>query len=76
MCGYFYIGFKSFSDDTSLFSPNEYKKNDKIIFSIESIVTFPINIENLKTLKYDIFLKNHEVFLLFTICVVMNIKNL
>ena len=30
MCGYFCIGFKSFSDDTSLFSPNEYKKNDKI----------------------------------------------
>ena len=39
MCGYFSIGFidfmlkgKSLLDYTHLFSPNEYKKNDKIIF--------------------------------------------
>ena len=38
MCGYFCIGFtdfmlkgKSLLDYTHLFSPNEYKKNDKII---------------------------------------------
>ena len=37
MCGYFYIGFtdfmlesKSFLDYTNPFSPNEYKKNDRI----------------------------------------------
>ena len=43
MCGYFCIGFvdfmlkgKSLLEYTNLFSPNEYKKNDKIIFSIES----------------------------------------
>ena len=38
MCGYLFIRFiefmlkgKSFLDDTNLFSPNEYEKNDKII---------------------------------------------
>ena len=38
MCGYFCIGFidsmlkgKSLLEYTSLFSPNEYKKSDKII---------------------------------------------
>ena len=38
MCGYFCIGFidimlkgKSLLDYTNLFSPNEYRKNDKII---------------------------------------------
>ena len=38
MCGYFCIGFtdfklegKSLLEHTNLFSPNEYKKNDKII---------------------------------------------
>ena len=38
MCGYFCIGFidfllkgKSLLDNTNLFSPNEYKKNEKII---------------------------------------------
>ena len=38
MCGYFCIGFmdfilkgKSLLDYTNLFSPNDYKKNDKII---------------------------------------------
>ena len=39
MCGYFCIGFidfmlkvKSSLDYSNLFCPNEYKKNDKIIF--------------------------------------------
>ena len=38
MCGYFYIGFidfmlkgKSLLDYTSLFSPNDNEKNDKVI---------------------------------------------
>ena len=38
MCRHFCIGFidfmlkrKNLSEDTDLFSPNEYKKNDKII---------------------------------------------
>ena len=38
MCGYFCIGFINFNlkgrsslDYTNLFSPNEYKNNDKII---------------------------------------------
>ena len=38
MCGYFWIGIidftlkgKSFLGNTSLFSPNDYEKNDKII---------------------------------------------
>ena len=38
MCGYFFIGYidfmlraKNFLDYTNLFSPNEYRKNDKII---------------------------------------------
>ena len=41
MCGYFCIGFidfilkgKSLLDYTNLFSPNEYKKNTKIILNI------------------------------------------
>ena len=40
MCGYFCIGFidfmlkgKSLSEYTNLYSPNEYKKNDKIILT-------------------------------------------
>ena len=40
MCGYFYIGFidfilkgKSLLNFTSLFSPNEYEKKDKIILN-------------------------------------------
>ena len=35
---------------------------------------FEINTENLKKLKYHIFLKKHKVFLLFTVSVVMNMK--
>ena len=40
MCGYFYIGFINFmfkgnslTDFTNLFSPNDFKKNDDIIFN-------------------------------------------
>ena len=35
---------------------------------------FAINIENLETLKYHIFFKKHQIFLLFTVNMVMNIK--
>ena len=35
---------------------------------------FAINIENLKKLKYHTFLKKPQVFLLFTVSVVMHIK--
>ena len=40
MCGYFYIGFidfmlagKTLTDDTALFSPHDFDKNDQIILS-------------------------------------------
>ena len=37
---------------------------------------FAKNIENLEKIKYYIFLKKHEVFLLFiTVSVIMNMKN-
>ena len=64
MYGYFCIGFidfmlkgKSLLDYTNLFSPNDYEKNDKIIFSITKrmknyIALFAVSIENLKNLKY------------------------
>ena len=59
MCGYFCIGFidfmlkgKSLLEYTNSFSPNEYKKNDKIILKYfqwwKSIVMLEINIEHLK----------------------------
>ena len=66
MCGYFCIAFidfmlkgKSLLEYTNLFSPNKYKKNDKIILKyfqqnlikLKCIVTFVINIENLKKTK-------------------------
>ena len=91
MLGYFCIGFidfmlkdKSCLESTNLFSPNEYKKNDKIILKcfqynlnkLKCVVMFAINIENLKNLKYHIFLKELWVFLLFTVSVVMNIKKI
>ena len=77
MCEYFLIGFincflkgKSLLEYTNLFSPNEHKKNDKLILKYcqqnvnklkwwKSIVVFAINIENLKTIRYHIFLKKH-----------------
>ena len=72
MCGYFCIGFidfmlkgKSLLEYKKLFSPNEYKKNDKMISKyfqnnlnkLKYIVMLAINIENLKKLKYHTFLK-------------------
>ena len=54
---------ESLLEYTSLFSPNEYKKNDKIILEyfqqnlnkLKCIIVFAINIENLKNLKCHIF---------------------
>ena len=78
MCGYFCIGFidfmlkgKSLLEYTNLFSPNEYKKNDKIILKyfqwnlnkLKSMVMFAINIENLKKLTYHIFKKKKTLSL-------------
>ena len=71
-CGYFCIGFidftlkgKSLLNYTSLFSPNEYEKNDKI-FSVtkklkwkKSIALFVVSIKNLKLPKYHTFSKKH-----------------
>ena len=69
MCGYFWTGFidfmltgKSLLEYTNLFSPNEYKKNDKMILKyfqqnlteLKCIIMFAINIENLKKLKNHI----------------------
>ena len=48
---------KSFLEYTNVFSPNDYKKNNKII--LKSIVIFAINIEKVKTLKYRIFKKEN-----------------
>ena len=76
MCGYFCIGFidfmlkgKSLLEYTNLFSPNEYKKNDKIILKyfqwnlnkLKSMVMFAINIENLKKLTYHILKKKQNI---------------
>ena len=72
MCRYFCTGFiefilksKSLLDDTNLFSPNQYEKNDKIISKYfrqlktikwkKSIALGVTNIENLKILKDYIF---------------------
>ena len=73
MYGYFCIGFidfmlkgKSFSEYASIFSPDEYKKNDKIILKhyqwnlnkLKCIEMFAINTENKKN-KNFICLKKH-----------------
>ena len=59
MCGYFCIGFidftlkgKSLLEYTYLFSPNEYKNNDKIILKY-----FQWNLNTLKCIakRYKIF---------------------
>ena len=77
ICGYFCTGFidfmlkgKSLLEYTNLFSPNEYKKNDRIILKYfqenlnksKCILMFAINLENSKKLKYHIFLKNIKFF--------------
>ena len=74
ICGYFCIGCtdfmlkgKGFLEYTNVFSSSKYKKNDKIILKyfqwnlnkLKCIALFAINIENLKELKYHIFLKKH-----------------
>ena len=66
MCGYYWNEFidfmlkgKSLLENTNLFSPNDYDKNDKIILKyfqknlkkLKRTVMFVINIENLKNLK-------------------------
>ena len=82
MCGFFCIGFidfmlksRSLLEYTNLFSSNECEKNEKIIITDKkkydkndkkSFVLFVINVENLKTLKYHIFLKDIR-FLLFVV---------
>ena len=75
MCGYFCIGFidvmlkvKRLLEYTNLFSPNEYKNNDKKTLKpfqqnlnkLKCIDTFAISIENLKKkLQYHVFFKKH-----------------
>ena len=75
MCGCICIGFidfmwkgRSLLEYTNSFSPNEYKKNDKIILTyfqenlnkLKCIIIFAINIENLKKTKMSyIFLKKY-----------------
>ena len=73
MCGYFCIRFIDFMlkskslEYTNLFFPNDYEKNDKLFLKyfeynlnkLKCIVMFAVNIENLKKLKHNIFLKKH-----------------
>ena len=91
MFGYFCIGFidfmlkgKSLLDHTNLFSPNRYKKSDKIILKyfqyilkrlkLKNIVLCMVNIENLKTLKYIFPEKKKQLFLLVAVIVIMKIN--
>ena len=58
---------KSLLDYANLFSPNDDKKNEKIILKyfqqnlnkLNCIVMFVINMENLKKVKYHIFFRKH-----------------
>ena len=83
MCGYFCIGFidfmlkgKSLLEYTNLFSPNEYKNEDKTILKhfqwnlnkLKCIVMFSINKENLKKLKYDILKKALSFPIVYSKC--------
>ena len=73
---------KSLLEQTNLFSPNDYGKNNKIILKyfqfnpnkLKCFVMFVINIENFKKLKYHIFFKKHQSFVLLTESVAINIK--
>ena len=77
MCGYFCIWLidfmlkgKSFLNNTNLFSPKDYEKNDKVIvinFQYlkrwkSYIVLFAVSIKNLKNLKYRTLGRNISSF--------------
>ena len=72
---------KSLLDDTNLFSPNEYEKNDEIILKYLTeklkcnnyIALFAVIIKNLKILKYHTFW-NKQFFLLCAVSVKMKMK--
>ena len=59
----FMLKGKSLLEYTHLFSPNEYKKNDKIILryfqqnlnKLKCTEMFPVNMENLNELKCHIY---------------------
>ena len=86
MGGYFWIGCidfmlksKSLLEYTYLFSPTEYKKNDKIIKNSfcflkklrwqKSIVLSAKSTKNFKSLKYHIIFIKHYFFLVFVLSV-------
>ena len=88
MCGYFCIVFidfmlkgKSLLEYTNLFSPNEYKKNDKMILKyfqqnlnkLKLCCNVCNEYRKLKKTKIYIF-KKPEVFLLFLVSVTMSMK--
>ena len=59
---------KSLLDYANLFSPSDYEKNHKMIQKLfqqlksckKAIVLFVVSVENLKTIKYHIFLTSYE----------------
>ena len=73
MCGYFCIGFidfilkgKTLVDYTNLFSPNVYKKNDKILKYFQElkrwqncVVLFVVVVEKFKNVEDHTSLKKH-----------------
>ena len=75
---------KSLLEYTNLLSPNEYKKNDKIILFLwidfikvkikKSTVFVVKSIKNLNSLKYHIFAIKHYFFLVFVTSAEMNMK--
>ena len=80
MCGYFWIGFFDFIlKDKSFFSPNEYKKNNKIIKTFFLWLDFKkvrmIEIYCVKCKKYKKSVKLkiscvcHKTLLLSSICI-------
>ena len=81
MCVYFSIGFIDFMFEgkillqyTTLFSANEYKRNDKTILKhflhlnkLKCILLFSINIENLKKTKASyIFKKTLSISIVYS----------
>ena len=77
-----YNSIKVYQEYTNLFSSNDYENNNKIILKylqqnlneLKRILMFSIKMENLKKLKYHISFLKYEVFLLFTVSVIMNMK--